>query len=230
MTASRTARERVRAELTREITDIARRRLATEGAGGLSLRAVAREMGMVSSAIYRYFPSRDDLLTTLIIDGYNALGEAVEQAEAAAPRADHLGRWLAACHGVRDWAVAHPHEYALIYGSPVPGYQAPQDTIPARVRDLTVLAGIVRDAWQAGAVRAPEAGAPEELEQDAAGLRELMPGVPDAVIWRAVTAWTAMYGWVNFEVFGQFNNTIEHRRTAFGHSMLTMAETMGLAQ
>ncbi len=112
----------------------------------------------------------------------------------------------------------------------MPGYQAPQDTIAARVRDLTVLAGIVRDAWQAGAVRAPEAGPPDELEPDTAGLRALMPEVPDAVIWRAVTAWTATYGWVSFEVFGQFNNTIEHRRTAFGHSMLTMAETMGLAR
>ncbi len=74
MNAGRTARERVRAELIREITEIARRQLATEGAAGLSLRAVAREMGMVSSAIYRYFPNRDDLLTTLIIDGYNAVG------------------------------------------------------------------------------------------------------------------------------------------------------------
>ena len=82
MNASRTARERVRAELTREITDVARGQLATEGAGGLSLRAVAREMGMVSSAIYRYFPSRDDLLTALIIDGYNAVGGAAEQADA----------------------------------------------------------------------------------------------------------------------------------------------------
>ncbi len=95
MNASQTARERVRAELIREITEIARRQLATEGAAGLSLRAVAREMGMVSSAIYRYFPSRDDLLTTLIIDGYNAIGAAVEQAEAACPRDDHPGRWLA---------------------------------------------------------------------------------------------------------------------------------------
>ena len=76
MNASQTARERVRAELTREIADTARRHLATEGAAGLSLRAVAREMGMVSSAVYRYFPSRDDLLTTLIIDGYNAVGAA----------------------------------------------------------------------------------------------------------------------------------------------------------
>src|SRR5689334_22940376 len=129
MNASRTARERVRAELIREITDIARRHLATEGATGLSLRAVAREMGMVSSAIYRYFPSRDDLLTALIIDGYNALGEAVERADADRPRDDHRGRWLAICHAIRDWALTHPHEYALPYGSPVPGYPAPEDTV-----------------------------------------------------------------------------------------------------
>ncbi|MEV0822793.1 TetR/AcrR family transcriptional regulator [Nonomuraea rubra] len=230
MTASRTARERVRAELTREITDIARRQLATEGAGGLSLRAVAREMGMVSSAIYRYFPSRDDLLTALIIDGYNALGEAVERGEAAVSREDHLGRWLAACHAVREWGVTHPHEYALIYGSPVPGYQAPQDTIEARIRDVAVLGRLMSDAWQAGAVRAPDEEAPRELEPDVTGFRELMPGVPDNVIWRALTAWTTLYGWVNFEVFGQFNNTIEDRRGAFGHSMRVTAGTIGLAQ
>ena len=127
--ASRTARERVRAELTREITEVARSQLATEGAGGLSLRAVARDMGMVSSAIYRYFPSRDDLLTALIVDGYNAIGEVAEQADTAVPAGDYTGRWLAVCRAVRDWALAHPHEYALVYGSPVPGYQAPQQTI-----------------------------------------------------------------------------------------------------
>ncbi|NJP89947.1 TetR/AcrR family transcriptional regulator [Nonomuraea sp. FMUSA5-5] len=230
MTASRTARERVRAELTREITDIARRQLATEGAGGLSLRAVAREMGMVSSAIYRYFPSRDDLLTTLIIDGYNALGAAVERAEAAVPRDDHLGRWLAACRGVREWGVAHPHEYALIYGSPVPGYQAPQETIEARLRDVVVLGRLMTDAWQAGAVRAPGEEAPPQLEPDIAGFRDLMPGVPDPVVWRALSAWTSLYGWVNFEVFGQFNNTLHDRGGAFEHSMRIAAGTIGLAQ
>ena len=133
--ASRTARERVRAELTREITDVARAQLATEGAGGLSLRAVAREMGMVSSAIYRYFSSRDDLLTALIVDGYNAIGEAAEQANAAYAAGDYAGRWLAVCRAIRDWALAHPHEYALVYGSPVPGYQAPQQTIGPAARE-----------------------------------------------------------------------------------------------
>jgi len=134
MNASRTARERVRAELTREITDVARGQLATEGAGGLSLRAVAREMGMVSSAIYRYFPSRDDLLTALIVDGYNAIGAVAEQADAACPAGEYAGRWLAVCRAIRDWALAHPYEYALVYGSPVPGYQAPQQTIGPAAR------------------------------------------------------------------------------------------------
>ncbi|GAA3214205.1 TetR/AcrR family transcriptional regulator [Nonomuraea helvata] len=230
MTASRTARERVRAELTREITDIARRQLATEGAGGLSLRAVAREMGMVSSAIYRYFPSRDDLLTALIIDGYNALGEAVERADADCPQDDFPRRWMSICHAVRDWAVAHPHEYALLYGSPVPGYQAPQDTIAARVRDVAVMGRLVSDAWRAGAVRPPSEELSPGLESEAAALRDLMPGVPDDVLWRGISAWTALYGWVNFEVFGQFNNTIGDRRTVFEHSMRLAASTIGLAQ
>ncbi|MFC5816634.1 TetR/AcrR family transcriptional regulator [Nonomuraea harbinensis] len=230
MTASRTARERVRAELTREITDIARRQLATEGAGGLSLRAVAREMGMVSSAIYRYFPSRDDLLTTLIIEGYNALGEAVERADAACPRDDYLGRWLAACHGLRDWALAHPHEYALLYGSPVPGYQAPQDTVPARLRDVTVLGATLREAHEADAVDPPPLPPlpPDALRADADNLRTIMAGVPDELMFRALTSWTALYGWISFELFGQLNNAIEERHTAFDHSMRTLAAVMGL--
>src|SRR5258705_7235065 len=154
MNASRTARERVRAELTREIADVARGQLATDGAGGLSLRAVARDMGMVSSAIYRYFPSRDDLLTALIIDGYNAIGEAVEAAEAACRRDDYPGRWRAAAGGAREWALAHPHEYALIYGSPVPGYQAPADTIGPASRSAVVFGRLVSDAHAAGALAA----------------------------------------------------------------------------
>src|SRR5262252_9106984 len=127
VTASQTARARARAELTREIKEEARRQLAEVGGNGLSLRAVARALGMVSSALYRYFPSRDDLLTALIIDAYDSLGAAAERAVAgsgAEPGASARAQWRACCTAVRDWAIANPHEYALIYGSPVPGYQA----------------------------------------------------------------------------------------------------------
>src|SRR6201995_1006206 len=113
MPPRQTARERVRAEIPREITDIARAQLAADGADALSLRAVARDLGMVSSAVYRYFGSRGELLTALIIEGDAARGAAVEQADGSCPRGDYGARWRAATSAARDWAVAHPHEYAL---------------------------------------------------------------------------------------------------------------------
>ncbi|NUL30281.1 helix-turn-helix transcriptional regulator, partial [Streptomyces lunaelactis] len=96
MTTIRGARERARIEVTAAIKDEARKQLAAEGAAKLSLRAVARELGMVSSALYRYFPSRDELLTALIVDAYDAVGAAAETALAAAPDPlDHPARWTA---------------------------------------------------------------------------------------------------------------------------------------
>jgi AcrR family transcriptional regulator len=230
--ASRTARERVRAELTREITEVARRQLATSGAGQLSLRAVAKEMGMVSSAIYRYFPSRDDLLTALIVDGYNAIGEVAEQADRGCPDGDYPGRWLAVARAVRDWALAHPYEYALVYGSPVPGYQAPQQTIGPAARAATVFGAILSQAYQAGALRLPADGAaaPDAFTGDAAGLREsVMPGLPDDVIAAAVTCWAGLFGLLSFELFGQFENVITDRDAFFTYAARSLGRTAGLA-
>ena len=236
MNAGRTARERVRAELIKEITEIARRQLATEGAAGLSLRAVAREMGMVSSAIYRYFPSRDDLLTTLIIDGYNAVGAAVEQAEAACPREDYTGRWLAACRAVRDWALANPHEYALVYGSPVPGYEAPEQTIGPAARAAVVFGRIIGEAFSAGACpdtdhRYADGGpsAPGPFALDAARLREaIMDGVPDHIAAAALIAWSGMFGLVSFELFGQFENVVTDRAAFFDYAAACLGRLTGL--
>ncbi|MEU6751019.1 TetR/AcrR family transcriptional regulator [Spirillospora sp. NPDC046719] len=230
--SGRTVRERVRAELIREITGIAREQLATEGAAGLSLRAVAREMGMASSAIYRYFPSRDDLLTALIIDGYNAVGEAVEQADASAREAgtSFPGRWLAVCRSVRTWALAHPHEYALLYGSPVPGYEAPEDTVPAAMRDTVVFARLVSEAHAAGALEpaGPCPPAPPVLGEDLArGRAALLIDAPDDVAARAFTAWAGLYGTVSFELFGQFNNVIEERAAYFDHAMTLLGRLVG---
>lgn len=155
--ASQTARQRARAELTREIKEAARRQLAETGAPQLSLRAVARELGLVSSALYRYFPSRDDLLTALIIDAYDSVGEAAETAAAANGTAGPRSGWRAVCHAIRDWARANPHEYALIYGSPVPGYQAPRDTVAPAARVPLVLGQLVRDSC---ALQAASPGGP----------------------------------------------------------------------
>ena len=231
MNASRTARERVRAELTREIADTARRHLATESAAGLSLRAVAREMGMVSSAVYRYFPSRDDLLTTLIIDGYNAIGAAVEEADSGCRRGDYPGRWLAACRALRSWALAHPHEYALVYGSPVPGYQAPAQTIGPAARAAVILGRIISEALAAGALDPPGLGAgpPGGFGPDADRLREsVLPGVPDDIAARALAMWASVFGMVSFELFGQFENVVTDRDGYYDYVVICLGQVIGL--
>ncbi|GII60339.1 TetR family transcriptional regulator [Sphaerisporangium krabiense] len=231
MNASRTARERVRAELVGEIKEAARRQLAVEGAAGLSLRAVARELGMVSSAIYRYFPSRDELLTALIIEAFDAVGAAVEEADAACPRDAYLERWMAACRAIRTWALAHPHEYALIHGSPVPGYVAPRDTAAAAARDGIVMAAILGEAHRAGRLAPHPQGlppTPPSFAEDAAGLREsLFFALPDEVIMQAVMAWTSIYGVVSFELFGMYNNVITDTAAAFDHHALCQARLLG---
>ena len=223
-----TARERIRAELTAEITDAARRQLGEVGAAALSLRAVAREVGLVSSAVYRYFPSRDDLLTRLITDGYDALGEAAEAADSpdAAPRA----RWLSVCRAVRAWALAHPHEYALLYGSPVPGYSAPQDTIPAASRVGVLLGRILTDAARSGLL--PDGDGerdPSLISDDAAAvLGGDHPAIDDTVRVRALLAWSSVYGTLSFELFGHFVGSVEDGDRYFDRAMTELAALLGL--
>jgi AcrR family transcriptional regulator len=257
MNASLTARERARAELTREIKEEARRQVAAEGAQRLSLRAVARELGMVSSAVYRYFPSRDSLLTALIIDAYDALGAAVESADAGQPRSDLRGRWRAICHSVRDWAVARPHEYALIYGSPVPGYRAPQDTIAPASRAGLMLGHLLTDGWASRAIcgangavagsgsassrsggsgsgsgdgdGASDAAMPPLLAEQAAALAAaIAPAVPGPVVLRGLIAWTQLFGMISFELFGQFVGVAEPADDFFRYAVEQMANFAGL--
>ncbi len=228
--ASRTARERARAELTREIKEEARRQLAAHGAQGLSLRSVARELGMVSSALYRYFASRDELLTALIIDAYDALGEAAERAGSGLPAADVRGRWRATCGAIRSWALASPHEYALIYGSPVPGYRAPQVTVASAIRVARVLGGILADAAAGSRPPQPPAGPlpPELAGQTASVADAIAPGVDGGVIARALIAWTQLFGMISFELFGQFVGSLEPAGAFFGYAVEQMADFIGL--
>lgn len=251
--APRTARERARAELTREIKEEARRQLAAVGADGLSLRAVARELGMVSSALYRYYPSRDDLLTALIIDAYNSLGEAAEAAAAdVAGPGTGRGRWVATCDAIRGWALARPHEYALIYGSPVPGYRAPEATIGPASRVPLAFVGILTDAVASGelladAGRAADGERPRlsgALADQAAALSAALAATPSAapsaapavsvatavppdVLVRGLIAWAQLFGMISFELFGQFVGSFEPADALFAHAVAEIAAFVG---
>ncbi len=217
-----------------EIKDEARRQMAEEGASSLSLRAIARHLDMVSSGIYRYFKSRDELLTALIVDAYEAIGSAVETADERCERGDFAGRWSACCHAVRDWALAHPHEYALIYGSPVPGYRAPVETNPPASRVALALVAILHDAAGAGELRGPfvvemsprlsKSAAAEATRLAAIGFN----GVSDDAIIRSLAAWTQLFGAVNFEVFGRLSDIVEDVDAVFDQSVRDMSAFVGI--
>lgn len=208
-------RERARAATTAEILRLARAQMAAEGASALSLRAIARELGMVSSAIYRYFPSRDDLLTALIIESYERLGAAVEAGDATVRRrTDFRGRWRAAAHALRDWAIEHPSEWALLFGTPVPGYAAPETTIPAATRYTAVLISILADMAASGHVH--RAAVPKVLRADLARLRgQLGAEVSDAALTVGMNAWAAAMGAVNLELFGHLHNVVNQPGALF---------------
>jgi AcrR family transcriptional regulator len=202
-------RERARVATTAEILRLAREQMAAEGAAALSLRAIARDLGMVSSGIYRYYASRDELLTALIVDSYDRLGEAVERAEAAVrKRTDFAARWQASATSIRDWAMAHPSEWALLFGTPVPGYAAPADTIGPASRYTLVLLRLLADMVEGGSHHT--SSVPRSLRPDLARLRALAGAdIPDATLAAGLTAWGALIGTINLELFGHLHNVVD---------------------
>ncbi|MGA9277248.1 TetR/AcrR family transcriptional regulator [Ilumatobacter sp.] len=251
MATLRTARERARDEVNNEILRVGREQLAEVGAAALSVRAVARELGMVSSAIYRYVASRDELLTRLIDAAYTSLGEAVEHdVEASADRAP-ADRWVGAALVVRAWAIERPHEYALLYGSPVPGYAAPERTSVSGTRASRALISIVRDATRTdagdlvnssrterrkssrergvGAGWSVESVVDPELVGDFVELRASVDlDIDDDTLLDVVIAWTQLFGLVSFESFGQTRNLVQNHAALFESTARRTAQIIGL--
>lgn len=204
-----TPRERARTQTIADIIRLGREHLAVHGAAALSLRAVARDLGVVSSAVYRYVENRDELLTLLLIDAYNQLGDDVDEAVNAEAEDDFAAQFKALAKAVRTWAIREPASYSLLFGSPVPGYQAPGErtTVPG-TRVIVRLVGIFDAAYRAGALNAavsPAVVIPEGLAADLAAIRgEMNLAAPDATLARGVLVWTSVFGAISFEVFGQY--------------------------
>lgn len=210
--------------------DAARAQLVQVGAAGLSLREVAREVGMVSSAVYRYVASRDELLTRLIIEAYDALGAVAEAAVGSSDGSD-LDRWVAGADAIRAWAVAHPQQYLLLYGTPVPGYAAPADTIGPGVRVTLALLSVVRDAATGGRlVAATDPGPlPGHLRDDLARLQEQVDLAVDAATTIGfLAAWTQLFGLIGFELTNQTRGVATDHAALVTATARAGAHTIGL--
>ena len=228
--AADTPRARAHAETTEQIKQIARQHLEAQGPN-LSLRAVARDLGVVSSAVYRYFASRDELLTALIVDGYTAMADAIEAAEAKVPRSDLAGRWLALGRTARGWSLGHRHEYALLYGSPVPGYAAPQDTIEPATRPVLVAMAILRDGIERAAIDPPDDRLPAPVRADCerVSAEPGFRGVPPTLLARAFTVWAELFGTISFELFGRLTNAVTDYDAYFEHQLRVQLRYLGIA-
>lgn len=183
-------RDRFRAQMRQEVKDAALRQLAEGGPGALSINAIAKELGVSGPALYRYFASRDALLTELILDAYADLTTAISAV---------AGRLPALAAAYRAWATAHPHRYRLLFGAPLPGYDAHDERLAgAAQRAMTVLL--------AGAGPGPQPA--PELAGDLRGWarRQSADGIDPAVALRAVTAWSRLHGFVSLEIEGNFRS------------------------
>jgi len=195
-------RARYRAATREEAKEIALRQLAAGGGEAVSLNAIGKEMGVSGPALYRYFASRDALLTELITDAYGDLATAVEavarQGDGLAPR-DQL-RALATA--IRVWALAQPHRYLLLYGTPVPGYVAPAGTVPLARRILAPLLSALAALPVAESAASPLLAALDA--QLATWARHTAQGVSAPVLRRGLAWWTRLHGAISLEIEGHF--------------------------
>ncbi|GEL17419.1 TetR/AcrR family transcriptional regulator [Pseudonocardia asaccharolytica] len=201
-------RERFRLATIDEIKEAARAQIAREGPAGLSVRAVARAMHMTPSALYRYFSGLDDLITALCVDAYHSLGDAARAAVDAEAPDDHVARWRAFENGTRRWALDNPGAFALIYGTPLPGYRAPAEvTRPAARRFTDIALHLIAAAVAAGAVDLDRALIQYRPRLDpglTAGWEEADVPHDPRVLATLIGAWTMLQGHLTLELFGHF--------------------------
>jgi AcrR family transcriptional regulator len=220
-------RQESREKIEAQIIELGRHHLVTEGAAGLSLRAIARDLGMVSSAVYRYVASRDDLLTLLLVDAYSELAAAVDGA--AAPNVSWRDRLLAMAHAARAWAVDQPARWALLYGSPVPGYHAPRErTVGPGTRVVGALFDAVRAGIAAGDLSPSNIVVAQPLSADFDRVRdEFGFSGDDSAVAKCFLLWAGLVGSISLEVFGQYGaDTLTEPRVMFDTQVRLLIETL----
>lgn len=230
-TSGLSRRERLRAEASREIKAIALKQLAESGPGAISLRGIAREMGMTARAIYSYFPTRDDLITALISGIAVSLSEAVETASGAVPATDPGGRLVAWGQALREWALAHPESFRLFYGHPIPGYQPPVDgpVDQAARRVCRELTRLVAAAWPRAKQHQPEDTAWSDLNPDyVAKVQTDLPEVPPEAAALALRVWGRMHGLVALEIDGHIQPVAGNPAALHRAEMLDLVRSLGL--
>jgi AcrR family transcriptional regulator len=231
-------RDRVRAATTAEIKQTARRILVSEGPDAVSLRAIAREMGMTAPALYRYFGSHEELVKHVIADIFTELAGDLRSAIAAADAdsgGDMLAKVLAACWEFRRWSLSHTREFGLIFATPLPGLHVQKDEITSEGGGQfgNTFFLLMRELWRKQPFDVPgddqiEPGLLEQLKRYREGLGDLAAGLPFGLLLVFLRCWVRLYGIVSLEVFGHLSFALDDGRPMFELMLSEMAPMVGL--
>jgi len=224
-------RARLRAAMVGDIKAVARRQLAEQGPGAVSLRGIAREIGTASSALFRYFPTYNDLITALVVDAYDSLTDAMTAGRDVVDLADHAGRWYAICLAYRGWSLANPSEFALLHGTPIPGYDAPPEaTGPAAGRFAGVGIGSFAAAVEAGAADPGRTQVPAGIrlgERWSDLLRGPAGGYEPRIAGIVLNAWASLQGFLVAEVLGNLSILVDDTDSLYRAHVHTVMLGMG---
>jgi AcrR family transcriptional regulator len=217
--------------MVEEIKAQARQQLIEKGPGAISLRAIAREMGTASSALFNYFPSFNDLINALVVDAYNSLADAIGPAIEDCSPDDHAGRWLTICHAYRQWSLDNRSEFALLHGTPLPGYEAPPEvTGPAASRLPIAAMRVFGAAVDAGAADPTRSQVPADIEvgplwKTLMGDQE--PLYKSRLAGIVLSAYYSMQGYLAAEIFGSLVHLIENSDRLYDAHIRTAMLGMG---
>jgi len=197
-------------DLQTAIIEVAWKQISKKGAAALSLRAIARELGITAPAIYNYFPRRDDLVTALIVDAFTSLGESQKTAIQELPADDLAARLSTLGLAYREWAVTYPQRYQLIFGTPIPGYEAPADiTVPAAAWSLVPLIETIQAIFAAGRLRVDRSTSmTPELKSMLEAWSKFTGGTDVEVLYTALVIWSRVHGLVLMEIGNQMPSFI----------------------
>ncbi len=228
-----TRRERLRQNTIAEIKAHARRQMTENGTAAVSLSAIARAMEISAPALYRYYASRDELVTALIVDAFDDLAATLEAVSASLPEHEYGQRLYRVVLAYRQWAVEHPIDFELIYGNPIPGYHAPEQiTTPPARRGFTAILRILAAAHQAGQLRPP----PEYLALPAEIGFTLAPlenddshQLPALVIYIGMAGWYHIHGLIMLEIFHHSSHLVNDPALFYRHELAMLLRSVGLA-
>ena len=230
--AKHDTRQQQRDDMIEAIKRAARQQMANEGTASISLRAIARILNVTAPALYRYFTSRDDLITDLIVDAFNALADALVVADAEQTRDDYGARLIAALMAYRQWAIEHPTDFQLIYGNPIPGYHAPREvTVPAASRPFLLVIDILGAAYTAGVLQptAEFLDIPADIEAHLRGLSgyDSYPQ-PPFLLYITVVGWSRIHGMIMLELFDNTQPVVGNTEAFYRREITQFCKTLNL--